>query len=70
MQTHICSPGLIPEDIMGVSLTANSVCPGLASDAEINWYETGYISVLLNSLHCQNWVENTHFASWEWYANA
>jgi len=55
---------------MGVSLTANSVCPGLASDAEINWYETGYISVLLNSLHCQNWVENTHFASWEWYANA
>ena len=69
MQIHVCLPGLIPEDNVGVSLIADSVCPGLVSHTEINWYERGYVHTIKLS-YLPKLGELTQFASWEWYTNA
>lgn len=69
MQIHVCLPGLIPEDDVGVSLIANSACPGLVYDTETNWYETGYVHTIKFS-YLPKPGQLTQFASWEWYANA
>lgn len=49
-----CSPGIKPEDSADASLIAKSVCAGLASDTEVNWYGRRYVHAIKLS-HLPKW---------------